>query len=98
MKIIIPIRPRTFSEFKTLVQRVNSRADVIEVWLDHVKNSFFKDFKNSSPDCGFLGVCKMPDERGNFSGTQIERIKILQKFLEAGGSAQRGRIDPPSPR
>jgi 3-dehydroquinate dehydratase len=27
----------------------------------------------------------MPDERGNFAGTQIERIKILQKFLEQGG-------------
>ncbi len=98
MRIIVPIRPRTIAEFKKFVQKINGRADVIEVWLDsfslssrtcfgisEMLNQVQHDKVSQDRSLKFLGVCKSPEERGTFAGTPEERIKVLQKFLDAGG-------------
>ncbi len=97
MKIITPIKTKTFERLKRLVEQVNYRADVIEVWLDeaHKEPDFFEKLKDFFDELSyraripkklkFLGVCKCPAEKGNFDGTETERVEILQKFLDAGG-------------
>ncbi|MCF7905585.1 type I 3-dehydroquinate dehydratase [Candidatus Gracilibacteria bacterium] len=99
MNIIVPIRPHTISELKVLVQKINNRADVIEIWLDQLSLSsrtwcgiseiltrmVTESHRVQHDKVKLLGVCKSPDERGNFSGTSAERVAILQKFLDAGG-------------
>jgi len=92
MNIIVPIRPQTFSEFQTLLEKINDRADIIEVWLDSLPLSPQVWFKISEilkqvqhDKVKFLGVCKSPEERGNFLGNDTEKTEILQKFLDAGG-------------
>ncbi len=43
MNIITPIRPQDFEEFIFLVNAINKRANIIEVWLDQAwdKKRFF---------------------------------------------------------
>ena len=97
MKIIVPIRSRSFAEWQSKIEQVAGRADVIEVWLDVVSREdfFFEKFKTfieawdergpAGEKIKFLGVCKMLAEQGAFEGTVQERGSVLQRFLEAGG-------------
>ncbi len=97
MKIIVPLRTKTFSRLKRLIEQVNYRADVIEVWLDEVyqEPDFFEKLKDYLDELSyraevpkklkFIGVCKCPVGKGNFEGTESERLEILKKFLAAGG-------------
>lgn len=86
MKVICPIRPRTFEEFESLVLKVNDRVDIVEVWIDRVTDVFFEKFKDfEKNNIQFLAVCKQSQEEGEFGGTALERIERLNNFLEAGG-------------
>ncbi len=86
MKIICPIRPRNFKEFKNLVSKINNRADIIEVWIDQVSDDFFKKFKTfEKGKMKFLAVCKQIQEKGHFVGNSIDRVEQLKKFLLSGG-------------
>ena len=91
-KIITPIRPHTFEEFVSLVEKINNRAKIIEIWLDKIwqEENFFKNlekfiYKNRAKNIKYLGVCKTPAEKGEFCEGPDARIKVLKKFLEAGG-------------
>ncbi len=91
MKIICPLRIKSFSEFQKKYQEIAGRADVIELWLNDVEDldnflmEFFKWKKYTRPKEEFLAVCKTLAEKGNFQGTSNERVKVLQKFLIAQG-------------
>lgn len=89
MNIIVPVRPQSFESFERWVEKIDNRAHIIEVWLDQIQDLgvFLKKLKTQNPTrVPLLGVCKMPEEKGNFQGTEDERIAILKAFLEAGGT------------
>ncbi|MCK5460841.1 type I 3-dehydroquinate dehydratase [Candidatus Gracilibacteria bacterium] len=91
MKIIVPIQPNSFNSFARLLQKVGNRADLVEIWLDKINNldDFLKKFKQfkqqKKSQISFLAVCKTPEEKGSFSGSEEKKIKILQSFLASGG-------------
>ncbi|MDH3324797.1 MAG: type I 3-dehydroquinate dehydratase, partial [Candidatus Peregrinibacteria bacterium] len=74
--------------FETLVKKINSRADIIEIWLDQIENldDFFESLKTYHSAPPLLATCKTPEEKGLFQGTETEKIEILKKFLNSGGN------------
>lgn len=88
MKIIVPIRPRSFVEYYSLVEKINNRAHFIEVWLDQLEHESFFDTMDQilPPSCKLIGCCKMDNEGGEFGGSEKDRVKILRDFLDAGGN------------
>ncbi len=92
MKIICPIRPSNFTNFLENLEKINNRADIIEIWLDSIDDIdfFLKNFQKfkekNKNNLKFLAVCKTKKENGNFEGTPKERCLVLQKFLKFGGN------------
>ncbi len=93
MKIIVPLRPRSFEEFEQKYYQINSRANWIEIWLDHITDpqlflQQFIQFKlQQSNNVKFLGVCKTIDEKGLFIKNKKQKLELLQNFLQSGGDA-----------
>ncbi len=91
MKVIVPLRPNSLDEFISLIKKIDHRADFVEIWLDGVLDlgEFFEGFKKVldafDPSVQTLGVCKMRAERGNFEGSEADRVEILKRFLDSGG-------------
>ena len=91
MKIICPIRPKNFDDFLSLIKKIDNRANIVEIWLDQVKDvdifleNFKKFKKQNTTSIKFLSVCKQPEENGRFKGSDIDRIKILNQFIDASG-------------
>jgi 3-dehydroquinate dehydratase type I len=94
--IIIPIRPRDFSEFSDLVKNISDKKNIrfIEIWLDQIEeyslffkyvSGFCKNIANAKNKLKFIAVCKKNSEKGQFMGSETERVKILQDFLISGG-------------
>lgn len=85
MQKIVPLHAETFEELESLLKKVGSRADGIEIWLDELAQiplweeylcEKMKDWRKMLGEkTWILGVCK----------NNPERIKILQKFLQDGG-------------
>lgn len=92
MQKIVPIRPKSAAELQNLIQKIGTKADIIEIWLDRHADELIdviqkicaeKTNKINGPK--FLAVCKTPEEKGIFLGSMEEKLAILQKFLDAGG-------------
>jgi len=80
MQTIVPLRPHNADELLEMVEKIGNRAEWIEVWLDQFEGDVprIKSHK-------LIGCCKTPTERGNFLGTEKEKLRILQNFLKSGG-------------
>lgn len=97
MKIITPIRPQNVDELKSWLENLDSRVDMIELWPenfidDMIKNPGLFDeilaiirAAKSKHNLELLGVCKTPAEKGTFTGSNAQRVQILQQFLRFGG-------------
>lgn len=92
MKKIIPIRPKSAEELAKMIQKIDNKADIIEIWLDRNADELIPVIKkirsetHQAPDAPkFLAVCKTPEEKGIFLGSMEQKLSILQKFLDAGG-------------
>lgn len=87
MKIIVPIQPRGFGEFHSLVEEIGCRAQFVEVWLDQLHDEEFFDVLDQVTNscCSLVGCCKDQSEHGFFDGSEGERVKILKRFLDVGG-------------
>lgn len=98
MKIIVPLRPRSTAELEMLLPQLDDRVDIVEIWLDVlVQELMFAptliplvqqllEAARTQFNVQFLGVCKMPAEKGRFPGNKSERIQVLQHFLQLGGN------------
>lgn len=97
MKIIVPLRPASVSELEMLLNQLDNRADIIEVWLDHLIQELMLapnlvshtqnllQTAKQKYDVELLGVCKTPAEQGSFPGSSKQRVQALQQWLELGG-------------
>lgn len=97
MKIIVPLRPRSVAELETLLNQLDERADIVELWLDqliqelmlapnlvgHTQQLLQTVKQNLKVE--LLGVCKTPAEKGSFPGTNQQRVQVLQQWLQLGG-------------
>lgn len=86
MKIICPIRPQNFKDYLFLLEKINNRADIIEIWLDQITdipNFLMKFSKQKISGPKYLAVCKRANEKGTFTGSSADRVEILKQFIEA---------------
>jgi len=86
-KIIIPIRPTSFSCGERKLQLATQHADVIEIWLDRIAGMRPETIKKlfALTDKPLLLNCKDSAEKGIFRGGPVERAEVLRKFAEVGG-------------
>ncbi len=71
-----PLQEKTI---ESIEKKISDKADIVEIWLDHLEKIDFKDLKNLKKRVKkpFLYVCKSKREKGKFSGTEKARIEIL---------------------
>jgi len=89
-KKICPIRPKNLDDLISYLERLSQRVDVIEIWLDNISTEILAREKKyeeifRKTNIPLLGVCKIPAHGGNFSGTESDRLQVLDIFLEFGG-------------
>ncbi len=80
-----------------LLPKLDERVDIVEIWLDVLVQELMfaptliplvqRLLESARAEFGvqFLGVCKMPAEKGKFPGNKNERLQVLQHFLQLGG-------------
>jgi 3-dehydroquinate dehydratase type I len=97
MKIIVPLQPRSCAELEMLLPKLKSQVDLVEIWLDVLVQELMfaptlvplvqRLLESARAQFGveYLGVCKMPSEKGRFPGNKNERLQVLQHFLQLGG-------------
>ena len=97
MKIIVPLRARTWAELEPKLDQITDQVDIVEIWLDQIFMDLMRQPQiipevarrlqklKSDHNLEVLAVCKSPQEQGQFGGTEAQRIEILQAFLQLGG-------------
>lgn len=82
-KYCLPIQAKTVEE---IAEKISKEADIIEIWLDHLKEIDFAKLKSLRRNVGkpFLYVCKGKREKGLFRGTEKERIEVLINATSCG--------------
>jgi len=83
MKICVPIQLRTQKEVKKALKNIKGKADMAEIWLDHIKNLDIPDLLKNKP-LPVICVCKKPNEHGKFKGSHSEAVKILIEAAKNG--------------
>ena len=68
MKICVPIREKTQKMALKRLSEMKGKADLAEIWLDHIKDLDLKKLLKDAPS-PVLCVCKKPSEKGLFKGT-----------------------------
>ncbi len=98
MQIIVPLKPKSFEALKKNLESLDSRINIIEIWIDQIINEFMQNprkamearslLKKIQKETGiqFLAVCKSPLEKGSFIGTPDQKVMILNQFLRLGGN------------
>jgi 3-dehydroquinate dehydratase-1/3-dehydroquinate dehydratase/shikimate dehydrogenase len=82
-KICVALAGRTSDDILALAQRACAQADVLEIRLDSMDEPVLAPFLGvlSTP---LLFTNRAAWEGGNFSGTEEERVNLLQQAVEAG--------------
>jgi len=70
-------------EAKKALKNIKNKADMAEIWLDHIKDLNVSDLlkRKSLP---VICVCKKPDEKGHFKGTYKDVVDVLIKASKNG--------------
>lgn len=79
LKICIPIQAETVEELKKILPLAERDADLVEIWLDHLKNCTSKDLtgiiKNLKKP--LIVVCKGAKEKGQWRRSEEKRVRLL---------------------
>ena len=70
-------------EAKKALVLVKKHADMAEIWLDYIKDLDIADLLKNKP-LPVICVCKKPNEKGRFKGTNKELIETLSDSLRYG--------------
>lgn len=83
IRICIPVKDGGFTAIKKKIEAANSHADIVELWADELNEEDLKKLIQLSKK-PVLAVCRAKEERGNFKGTEKERIEMLIKSAKYG--------------
>jgi len=84
-KICVAISGTTSADILALAHSASAQADVLEIRLDSMAEPAIAPFVGVLPT-PLLFTNRAAGEGGNFSGTEQERINILQQAIEAGAA------------
>lgn len=82
--ICIPIQSTTLAELKRRLQKVPVRADLVEVWIDHLPTDINAQDIIAASKKPLLIVNKPKREKGHWPGTEKQRIDRLKQFAQPG--------------
>lgn len=88
-KICIPIQATNMRSALREIKKASKKADIIEVWLDHIKDLDIEKLSRSTRK-PLLFVNKGKKEKGKWSGSEKSRIELLvnaalvAKYLDVG--------------
>ncbi|MGE5187924.1 MAG: type I 3-dehydroquinate dehydratase, partial [Betaproteobacteria bacterium] len=84
-RICVSILPKNMSEALMLIRKAeNAQADFVEVRLDLLEETRNLHDLPKSTDMPLIAANKLINERGYFSGTEIERQQTLQSAAKNG--------------
>lgn len=81
MKICVPIKAKTVREAGNKMRkalRYGDKIDFIELWLDRLAAGGVQD------DTPVIAVCRAANEKGDFHGSEEQRIEVLKEAVKAG--------------
>ena len=86
-KIIVPLRAKSRTQLYQLMEKIDGRADIVELWLDHFRMStgMMEQLRKDFSGYQYLGVCKSKAHGGNFEGVIDRKVSMLQDFIAGGG-------------
>lgn len=86
LKICIPIQVKTLKELWVILPKAEKQADLIEIWLDHIKDINTQNIKEivGKVKKPLIVVCKGKKEKGKWTGTEQDRIEILSQAAALG--------------
>jgi len=97
MKVIVPLRSKSWAELAPKLDQIDGRVDIVELWIDQLFMDLMRNPQLISQvtttlqqlkkehDLSILAVCKSAQEQGNFGGNPTQRIELLKAFLQLGG-------------
>ena len=83
MKICVPVQASTMTGAKKAMSEIKGKADMAEIWLDHIKDLDIRDLLKNKP-APVICVCKKPDEKGLFKGSWSDVAGILTEAIKNG--------------
>lgn len=86
LKICIPIQAKTLKELGAILPKAEKQADLIEIWLDYIKDLNTKSLKEviGKMKKPLIVVCKGKKEKGKWTGSEQDRIEILSQAATLG--------------
>ncbi|MBP9717698.1 type I 3-dehydroquinate dehydratase [Candidatus Gracilibacteria bacterium] len=83
MRICIPLRPKSFIHALKLLDHAQKKADIVELWIDTLSDKEVAVLiaKAKRP---VLVVCKGKREKGDFKGSELQRVEKLIAAVMAG--------------
>jgi len=84
MKKSLYCQPIRVDRIEKIPAKIAKEADIVEIWLDHLKNLDFEKLLRIKTNKPFLYVLKSKREKGRFVGTEKERVELLIKSLDYG--------------
>lgn len=85
-KICIPIRAKSLKEFKVALKKAQPQADLIEVWLDSLKDVSVENVGDiiklvKKP---LIVTCKAKQEKGDWKQGETKRLNLLLEACKQG--------------
>lgn len=86
MKICIPIRETSFKKALLKIKKAQKYADFVEIWFDRFRSTARVKALIGASKKPVIAVCRGPMEKGNFRGTEKERISALLEAVHFGAA------------
>jgi len=80
----IPVQAKSLQDLQKKVKTVSTKADLIEIWLDHLPNAVTPNQIKKITKKPFIIVNKPKREKGAWRGNEEQRIERLIDALKAG--------------
>lgn len=81
-KVCVSVKELMNKKIVQLIKKYKSKSDIIEVWIDGVRDLELNKIVEQSKD--LLLVCKGKDENGSYNGSDDEKINLLQQGIDLG--------------
>ena len=77
-------QPIRVDAIEKIAGKISKSADIVEIWLDHLKDLDFEKLLKIKNKKLFLYVLKSKREQGKFKGSEKSRVELLIKSLNYG--------------
>jgi|WetSurMetagenome_2_1015567.scaffolds.fasta_scaffold86085_2 3-dehydroquinate dehydratase type I len=95
-KVCVPIRAKNLNLLKKAIKKASTDADIIEIWTDSLPMDMKAEEITTMVKKPLIIVNKGKKEKGDFMGTEEQRIRRLADFAQAGVDYVDVAVDTPA--